>query len=140
MRYLYYHNDTRRKLQTWVGGRNSNGGRKLVMGAHFFWNGCSELQRSQTGRFRALLFDVLRECQELMPNICPRRYSSHSSRLFEAEPWTRAELLECFSRLKMHTAYCLCLFVHVLDEYHCPVEGTHDSPARTMQTLANGST
>lgn len=140
MKYLYYHNDTRRILQTWVGGHNSNGGRKLVMGAHFFWNGGSDLQRSQTGLFRALLFDVLRECPELMPNICPRRYSSHSSRLFEAEPWTRAELLECFNRLKSHTEYCLCLFIDGLDEYHCPVEGSHDNLARTMQTLASGST
>ncbi|KAK8061162.1 hypothetical protein PG997_015383 [Apiospora hydei] len=43
--------------------------KKLIMAKFYFWIAGSALQKSQEGLLRSLLFEILRECPELMPVV-----------------------------------------------------------------------
>ncbi|KAK0735205.1 hypothetical protein B0T26DRAFT_747018 [Lasiosphaeria miniovina] len=103
---------TRTILKAWA-GRD-----ELVIANHFFWNSGSKLQMSQTGLFRTLLFEMLRHCPEVIPQICEAM--PHVTE--DSYQWTTEDLLlvmEVVSSQKIPKKFCF--FIDGLDEY----EGDH---------------
>jgi len=113
MRYLSRHPDTSAALKSWAGTE-----RQLVICRHFFWNAGSAMQKSQVGLLQTLLYQVFKECPDLIQSVCPGRWSDEDSGY--NEPWTRDDLFAAFGELSKVTLASarFCFFVDGLDEYH----------------------
>jgi hypothetical protein len=113
MRYLSGHPDTSAALKSWAGTE-----RQLVICRHFFWNAGSAMQKSQAGLLQTLLYQVFKECLDLIESVCPARWSNEDSGYIE--PWTRDDLFAAFGELSKLTLASVrfCFFVDGLDEYH----------------------
>ncbi|OAG42303.1 hypothetical protein AYO21_03471 [Fonsecaea monophora] len=114
MKYLYNCSETLQRLEAWADGS------RLVTAGFFFWISGSDMQKSQLGLLRQVLFDILKTFPEWIPIICLERWAT-SRHGFQAE-WTMLELNEAFRRLsRLTTRYGnpskLCIFVDGLDEY-----------------------
>jgi hypothetical protein len=111
MKFICQDARTRKSLDTWAYGRN------LVIAKYFFWNAGTKLQKSQEGLLRSLLFEILRQCPELISKTCSKRLEftfSHDEPAF----WTRMELLDVFNQLKECSVPAkFCFFIDGLDEY-----------------------
>ena len=99
---------------------------KLVTLRYFFWNAGSRLQKSQEGLLRSLLFEVLRQCPELIGHVrrTRSRYRGLADKFGEtgsfaaSAPWSSEELLLTLQdviRVRMSATFCL--FIDGLDEY-----------------------
>jgi hypothetical protein len=73
MKYIFNKYETRRHLNFWAGNQ------KLCIAAFFFWSGGGCLQRSQSGLYRSLLFDILRQVPELTPIVLPEQWAARYS-------------------------------------------------------------
>ncbi|KAE8441139.1 hypothetical protein EG329_005822 [Mollisiaceae sp. DMI_Dod_QoI] len=126
MKYLWHHRSTQNSLQAWAGSQ------RLLMAHHFFWNaGNDTLQMSQVGLVRSLLYQVLRQCPELIVPVCTEP-SDIDDRL---DDWNLAKLLKAFERLANQTLMPIkiCLFVDGLDEY----DGNHAEICRVFKDSAS---
>lgn len=65
MKYLLRHAITKQALQLWADRTD------LVIASFLFWNGGNELQKSQDGLLRSLLYQCLRERRELLSLVLP---------------------------------------------------------------------
>lgn len=111
MKYLTRENKTMELLHSWAQDR------PLVIVKHFFWGPGSDLQRGLDGLFRTILFQILMEHPELIPQICPQRVDE--SRFHYLESWTLEELKGCFQSLTALPSLPskFCFFIDGLDEY-----------------------
>ena len=107
--------------------------RRLVTATHYFWNAGTPEQKSQEGLLRSLLYDVLRQCPDLMPLIASSRWNSVTSRN-DRSPWNRQELLDAFLQVSTRTVDSarFCFFVDGLDEY----AGEHADIVSVLSRLA----
>ncbi|KAE9366262.1 hypothetical protein N431DRAFT_386517, partial [Stipitochalara longipes BDJ] len=123
MKFLCDHPKTKLALREWAGDK------KLVTASFFFWNAGTTMQKSQEGLLQTLVYEIFRKCLELIPIICPERWTSTRQ-----EPWTRSELLQIFDKLKdediISTSFCF--FIDGLDEYN----GYPQDLIETVQVLA----
>lgn len=111
MKYLLQHEETSRSLQQWANGK------ELFIGSHFFWIMGSNLQKSQIGLLRTMLFQLLKRHPDLVPVACPDRLSTKN---FEhLESWTMEALVQSFRLLlsSKHLTVRMCFFIDGLDEY-----------------------
>lgn len=116
------HSETKRHLGVWAKSK----GKTLVIAKHFLWLSGSQLQKSQEGLLRGLLFGILRECPELIPHVLKARSVLHHGLEFDisdshssSPSWTRAELMEVFRHLATQDLSTrFCFFIGALDEYH----------------------
>lgn len=111
MRFVYSEERTRFALEEWAGDK------RLIVGGHFFWIAGYDLQRSQDGLLRSLLYTILAEYPLLMPTVIPERWGGGPPK--QGHPWTRSELLDSlqrFCRLSIPDAK-FCFFIDALDEY-----------------------
>lgn len=118
MKMLLNHPRIQRELEHWAANNT------LIVSRFFFWRSGDELQNSLTGLYRSILFEVLKECPELIPLVFPaacRVFSSQTrdncieEAFFEPEDIQRA-----FDRLvsgSLLLGYRFCLFIDGLDEY-----------------------
>ncbi|KAL9613394.1 MAG: hypothetical protein Q9167_002042 [Letrouitia subvulpina] len=100
--------------------RQWSGSKKLVLAKHFFWKPGEEMQKSQDGLLRSLLYDILKQCPELIPavlEVLPHR---------SFDTWYPHELLDAFASLSRTAPKFvrLCLIIDGLDEYKSP-KGHH---------------
>lgn len=63
MKFLSQEEKTRQELQAWA----EIDGRRLILARFFFWNSGDQLQKSLEGLYRAILWDILRQCPDLTP-------------------------------------------------------------------------
>jgi hypothetical protein len=94
------------------------------------------MQKSQEGLLRALLFQILARCPEVIPIICPSRWNTDETinSFPSLEPWSLTELsqaLEAFASLD-RLPVRLCLLVDSLDEY----DGEHSEIIRIVEIMA----
>ncbi|OAL37221.1 hypothetical protein AYO20_03397 [Fonsecaea nubica] len=127
MKYLYDCSETLQRLEAWADGS------RLVTAGFFFWISGSDMQKSQLGLLRQVLFDILKTFPDWIPIICLERWA-RSRHGFQAE-WTMLELNEAFRRLSHLTIRDenpskLCIFVDGLDEYD-------GDPLDIMKTIQN---
>lgn len=124
MKFICQEPRTAENLQKWAGHKN------LVMANFFFWNPGSKLQKSQEGLLRSLLFEVLRNCPELIPQAAQATEHCYDR---EAEGWSAEELLSIFKAvLKDNTSTKFCFFIDGLDEYQDENRSCRD----LLQTLS----
>ncbi|KAI9709467.1 MAG: hypothetical protein M1820_003227 [Bogoriella megaspora] len=116
MKFVNKHTRTMELLQEWIKPPE-----RLITASHFFWHAGTALQKSHEGLLRSLLYDVLRECPELIPVVCPTRLDV--AQTSEPETWGRDELFETFLRLGSQDTISAKFFFLIdgLDEY----EGDH---------------
>ena len=88
------HPKTLKALSSWKGDV------ELVIGSFFFWYSGSELQRSQTGLLRALLYDCLKHHRELLFEILPDTKRLRGEQLLQH--WTPARIRAAFASLIRH--------------------------------------
>ncbi|KAF4442818.1 hypothetical protein F53441_11646 [Fusarium austroafricanum] len=111
MKYLATHDQTQSRLQVWGEGR------RVVKANHFFWNAGTSIQKSVTGLFQTILYQVIKICPELIDVVSNCRKDASDFAL--AEPWDDKELRLAFQSLSSQQALSVkfCLFIDGLDEY-----------------------
>ncbi|KAJ2967799.1 hypothetical protein NUW58_g10361 [Xylaria curta] len=125
MKYLYYSKETKNILQShWAGQK------RLVLAKFFFWNAGEPLQKSQAGMLRSLLFEILRQCPELIPAA---RSAMRSWPLHDGEGISDLEeLLSIYNTvISQSTGIRFCFFIDGLDEF----QETRRDPAHLIKTL-----
>ncbi|KAI0541015.1 hypothetical protein GGR58DRAFT_498633 [Xylaria digitata] len=119
MKFLASHPQTRESLARWTGSK------VLVTAAHYFWSAGTDMQKSQQGLLRSLLFDIFRSYPDYIPIICPGRWATAKiGNFFSAwAPWTTDELSKTLRALTTveDKLFNFCFFIDGLDEY----EGDH---------------
>ncbi|KAJ4363073.1 hypothetical protein N0V83_010193 [Neocucurbitaria cava] len=65
MKFLHDNPRNLEKLQTWTKQK------RLIRAAYFFWDAGKSIQKSQEGLLRSLLFDILRQNPDLIPQVYP---------------------------------------------------------------------
>jgi hypothetical protein len=92
------------------------------------------MQKSQESLFQSLLYQILRQCPQLTPKICPSRLKEMPPDS-GPEPWTYQELSRAFEILAKHGQLStkFCCFVDGLDEY----DGEHVDIIHILQNFAN---
>ena len=132
MKYIWRQPETSQNLMVWSAGR------PLVKAYHFFWNSGTKLQKSQEGLLRSLLFEVLRQCPHLIPDLCTEAVQrlSRSEEVF----WTHSELAEALGKLLdyPHLPAKFCFFIDGLDEYDA-TGGDHTELVKLLQKISNCS-
>lgn len=129
MKYIHQNHRTQELLREWAGNH------QLVIANHFFWVSGDQLQRHQIGLLRSLLYQILRECPQLIASVCEMRWNDDE--LTWDEPWNLRTLSSCFERLANHEALDakICLFIDGLDEY----DGDHRELIRLLKDLTRSS-
>jgi hypothetical protein len=118
MKLLLRDERTKQELKEWAGGS------QLVFAHFFFWLSGERLQHSLEGLYRSILFEILIQCPELIPNIFPRAYRSFSKANADEsidELFFRpGDIQKAFTDLMTRSpqpGYRFCLFIDGLDEY-----------------------
>lgn len=127
MKFFANHPKTKRHLERWAHYDR----KRLVFASHFFWIAGGTLQRSQKGLLQTLLFNLLRDCPDLVPCV----YPDHETTRYPAdyEEWSFQELKEALIRLKLQTEVRICLFIDGLDEYDPDThEGSYEDLIKTL--------
>lgn len=89
----------------------------MVIASFFFWYTGNELQKSQTGLFRAPLYQCLTDYRELIPTVLAETTRIGTREL--SRYWTLPQSKRAFVRLlgQKETPLQICLFIDGLDEY-----------------------
>ncbi|KAL7783452.1 hypothetical protein V8C37DRAFT_413714 [Trichoderma ceciliae] len=122
MKFLSDHRKTEKALKKWADPK------KLHATSYYFWNQGFELQKSQRGLLRTLLFQILKNTPNSVPAVC--------SRLPE-EDWKVEELKTMLRKVvKLDGAPArFCFFIDGLDEYHGDEEDLVDILSFFSDTL-----
>ncbi|KAK1673663.1 hypothetical protein BDP55DRAFT_633937 [Colletotrichum godetiae] len=110
MKFISGHETTSQLGNLWASPR------QLVVASHFFWGIRSGLQSSQEGLLRTLLFQIMVQCPEIIPDVCRERYTSTT---YALNSWTIETLLDAFERLRSIRlpSKRILVFIDGLDEY-----------------------
>lgn len=127
MKHLYLEPRTRQELHKWAGSD------PLVLAGFFFWRTGTDMQKTEEGLLRSLLYQVLSLHRELFPIVFPnnnRRQGQSSS-----ERWTLSRLRAVLDRLikQRRVSLKICFFIDGLDEYF----GDHMKIARLVKDIAD---
>ncbi|KAI6843343.1 hypothetical protein KC332_g3577 [Hortaea werneckii] len=116
MKFLANHPTTKSGLQQWSEGR------RLVIADHYMWNPGAPMQKSKEGLLRNLLFQILRQCPDLIETAFPSRSSFSDFVNRHADSWTESELAGALDLVLNHQAQItsFCFFLDGLDEYSDP--------------------
>ncbi|KIW23715.1 uncharacterized protein PV07_11894 [Cladophialophora immunda] len=124
MKFLVHHDKTTNGLRTWAGTH------KLFIGSHFFWNIGTKVQKSEEGLLRTLLYQVLKECPDLIEEIC----GPYTDADFEWDPHKLHKAFEKLSKIPP-LGYRFCFFIDGLDEY----SGDHMDLIHTAERMVSSS-
>jgi hypothetical protein len=132
MKFLAHNPDTLKHLKVWAMRR------KLVVAKFFFWIAGTDVQKSQEGLLRSILYDICMRCPNLIPDLSPIRWQecSLAQTGLEMSQWTVQELIDTTLRLQKHsTTTAFCLFIDGLDEY----EGQHSTLITLIESLRSSN-
>ena len=123
MKYLYTHDATKEHLTRWAGGE------EVLIAEYFFWNaGKNELQKSQEGLLRSLIYQLLRKHPDSICHVFPDAWQ-HCTRIMSnmqrhetalGIPSDTAGLTIALERTcdaLTQSKKRLCFFIDGLDEY-----------------------
>ncbi|KAE9367094.1 hypothetical protein N431DRAFT_304052, partial [Stipitochalara longipes BDJ] len=119
MRYICDNPQTTTLLKEWAHPK------LIIIATHFFWSSGTPDQRSYTGLLRALIFKILQQRRDLIPEVFPREWNKRRNYPLEAIKnlmsisWTLSKLRRVFKRIfeKSGDDTRFCLFIDGLDEY-----------------------
>lgn len=134
MKFISGHARTDEALATW-----SDSG-KLIKACHYFWSAGTNIQRSQEGLLRSLIFDLLCQNPKLIRLVCPERWMKtefSASTLPNHSPWSQGELEKTIRRIAIqdHFPIKICFFIDGLDEF----SGNHAELCETLVHLSRCS-
>jgi hypothetical protein len=128
MKFICAHTQTNKLLTTWAGES------KLVTAKFFFWQTGTPLQKSQEGLLRTLLFEIFRQCPELIEPVCGDHYRDHSE--LTVGGWSLEDLLDAFHDLMSQALSTkFCFFIDGLDEFN----GEPGALVDILQCISNHS-
>ena len=127
MKYLINHPDTAAITSEWAGVN------KPVIASFFFWNAGTAVQKSQEGLFRSLLYEILRQCPDMIPTVCASKAETFRPYVKELVPWTQQELWNAIRQLQKFSGSSVrfCIFIDGLDEY----DGEPDHLVEVLESL-----
>lgn len=118
MKFLCKDHRTTDLLETWAAGK------QLVIARFFFWRPGTEMENSINGLVRTLLYDVLKQCPELISIVFPEQWQEVQELPWQAPVKLRLDsdesnkafrrLLDCRNSKKSR---CFCFFIDGLDEF-----------------------
>jgi len=118
MKFLLDHPQTRIELKQWAADK------QLVFAHFFFWRSGDTIQKSLTGLYRSILFETLKACPDLVPEVFPSQYHSFSNQSQQSsfdELYFRPDALksgmERLTSSSMFPGHRFCFFIDGLDEY-----------------------
>jgi hypothetical protein len=122
MKYLCTHPKTKEHLEAWAKSDD------VIVAEYFFWNaGKNDLQKSQEGLLRSLLYQVLRKCPDYIHLVFPGAWRLHNPTDIEVSGDANTEipddiegLMDALKRtciLLTRSEKRLCFFIDGLDEY-----------------------
>lgn len=111
MRFLSENPSTTEYLTEWAHGE------KQIVVSHYFWHAGNSLQKARLGLFRTLLFEIFRQCPELIESHCPSVLFNEADLAVDA--WREGDLLKAFDSMSQATTLSakICFFIDGLDEY-----------------------
>ncbi|KAF2184046.1 hypothetical protein K469DRAFT_454529, partial [Zopfia rhizophila CBS 207.26] len=115
MKNLFDEKRTKTHLRIWSRGR------PIVAAGFFFWYAGTDMQKSQNGLLRSILFQILNQQPKLIPVAYSEQWNYYNENGIElAFSNSRKELTTAISRITHHTSFpfSLCLFIDGLDEYN----------------------
>ncbi|UPL04115.1 hypothetical protein LCI18_015049 [Fusarium solani-melongenae] len=107
----------------------------MISASHYFWSSGTDVQRSQEGLLRSLIFDVLGQSPALIPIAYPERWSQIiAGKTLHDTSWTMRELRETIQRIAKQTRLPVkfCFFIDGLDEF----EGDRHELLRALEELS----
>ena len=127
MKFLVAQSHTMHLLRSWAGTR------RLITASFYFWNAGTTIQKSQEGLFRSLLYEILRQCPDLIHTVCTTKSATFRPFEKEVEPWTLQELQQAIEQLAGHSEMQaqFCFFIDGLDEY----DGHPDDIVKILESL-----
>lgn len=137
MKFLAHERRTREELSFWSRAKEKT----LILSHFFFWSSGTPLQRSLEGLYRGMIWDILRQCPNLIPVVFPAVWSCIGVRepASTFQPFTMGELESAMDRLFLDEAvtssHRICLFIDGLDEY----EGDYWKFAKSIKIWAASS-
>lgn len=113
MKYIHGNLETQTHIVEWSKGS------RLITAGFYFWNSGVEIQMSTEGLLRSILFQILNEIPQLIPDIFPERWETLNLFGFDSRPWTLAEYLRAFRYLSNPKFSHLRIFLVIdgLDEF-----------------------
>jgi hypothetical protein len=84
MKFVAGDKQSKTALETWALPK------RLVVASHYFWCSGSSGQRSQQRLLQTLLFEIFRQCPDLIEVVCAERWADFPSN--PSRPWTFPEL------------------------------------------------
>lgn len=130
MKFVADNEETKRILSTWADGR------KLIVASHYFWWSGTELQKSQEGLLRTLIYSILQQLPDLIritrEDIWARGFEETRSR--SKASWTLEELHSVVKTIanQRDLRARFCFFIDGLDEY----DGDHKEICDILKDLA----
>lgn len=111
MKYLGTNSQTYDHLKRWAGNRI------LISAGFFFWNSGSEMEMSEIALLRNLLYQIIRQCNGLLPQLFPERwkYIQHYGR--DICLWYLPELRQALSNLLSSGDTSFFFFIDGVDEF-----------------------
>jgi hypothetical protein len=130
MKHIYDDPRTRQNLERWICKDWSTTGFSLCVATFFFWNSGTNMQQSQQGLLRSLLYQIFSQHTNLIPVVFPKRWAELYLQLQDREErtatktWSMGQLHEAFETLMDQEQYHLkmCFFIDGLDEFSGDVE------------------
>lgn len=115
----------------------------ICVASFFFWGSGTDMQKSQVGLLRSLLFQVLSQEPQLIPSVLPeiwsRMYSDslNGNHKLKTGPWSVRQLMSGFSNLVHQSLIPLKIFFLIdgLDEF----EGDHEEISTLFKDLTRGT-
>lgn len=124
MKHIHDDNRTKEYLRLW-NLKTTSESVPCCIATFFFWDSGTNMQKSQNGLLRALLFQVLGRHPELIPLVLPARWAKIYSGTLTVgqeilpDAWATRELHDALERLVCQTQYPLSIFFCIdgLDEF-----------------------
>lgn len=116
MKFIDNSSRTTELLQSWAGQR------QLIMASFYFWNTGTdietEMQKSQEGLLRSILYKILLHEPDLIPSVLPSRWQEDTRFHQNPSPWRLEELNKALDVLiQVKPKAYFCLLIDGLDEY-----------------------
>ncbi|EUC47766.1 hypothetical protein COCMIDRAFT_58713, partial [Bipolaris oryzae ATCC 44560] len=128
MKHICGHRRTRQTLKLWAKGE------RCITAKYFFWSAGSTMQKSLKGLLQSLLFDIFKQCPEVISVACPENGTSWEAQMKEDESWDFSDLSNMVRRIThcKEMAAKFCFFIDGLDEY----DGRHFDVIKVLDNLA----
>ena len=131
MKLLANHKTTKKLLRQWSGSEN------LVIASFYFWNAGRDAQKSQLGLMKSLLYQIFRQCPDLIPPAWSLKFGSDGFADKNFDSWSRQDLSDAvdgiIARGSLKSRFCF--FVDGLDEYADAQAGDHHALIQYLDRL-----